>query len=104
MHVVGSLSGVVSDLGPFEGRSDGLTRRPLVDRAAGSVHQALVHCELAPGGHIDRHLHAFEEAVYVLTGTIDVTVSGAHEQLAADDFLWIEVGVPHALVNNGSSR
>jgi quercetin dioxygenase-like cupin family protein len=102
MHAVGSLSDVAPDPGAFAGKSEGLTRRPLVDRASGSVHQAVVHCELAPGGRIDRHLHAFEEALYLLAGTLAVELPGEREELAADDFLWIEVGVPHALVNDGA--
>jgi quercetin dioxygenase-like cupin family protein len=102
MHVVGSLSDVASQLGPFEGTSVGLTRRTLIDRSAGSVHQSVVHCELAPGGHIDRHLHAFEEALYILTGTLAAEVSGVREELVADEFVWIELGVPHVLVNDGA--
>jgi quercetin dioxygenase-like cupin family protein len=102
MHVVGSLSDVSPDPGPFAGRSAGLTRRPLVNRSVGSVHQDVVHCELAPGGRIDRHLHAFEEALYVLTGSLTAEVRDARERLLADEFLWIEVGVPHALVNSGT--
>jgi quercetin dioxygenase-like cupin family protein len=102
MHVAGSLSDVAPQLGAFSGHSREVTRRPLVDRAAGSPHQALVHYELSPGGEIDRHLHAFEEGLYVLSGELVVEVAGTREALAADDYLWVDVGVAHALVNEGA--
>jgi quercetin dioxygenase-like cupin family protein len=97
VHVVGSLDAVAPDEGIFAGRCTGLVRRPLVDRTTGATHHSLVHCELAPGGRIDRHLHAFEEAVYVLSGSL--TIAG--EELGADDYLWLEHGVGHALANDG---
>ena len=99
MHVKGSLANIAPALGVFAGRSEGLTRRALVDRAAGSVHQELVHHELVPGGRVDRHLHAFEESLYLLEGALEVEIAGTREELAADDYLWIEVGTSHALVN-----
>jgi quercetin dioxygenase-like cupin family protein len=101
VHVVGSLQDVAPDAGFYAGHADGLTRRPLVDRSTGSAHQAFAHGALAPHGSVDRHLHAFEEAIYVLSGVLDVDVAGSREVLSNDDFLWIEVGVPHSLANDG---
>jgi quercetin dioxygenase-like cupin family protein len=98
---VGSLGTTPVDNGVFASHSEGLARRPLVDRAAGSPHQGLSHFELAPGGRIDRHLQAFEEAFYVLAGELELEVAGAREQLEKDDYVWIEVGVGHALANHG---
>ena len=43
--------------------------------------------ELGPGGLVDRHLHAFEEALYVLAGTLTLEVGGIAEELAADDYV-----------------
>ena len=99
MHVAGRLSETTADDGPFAGRADGLTRRPLFDRARGTVHHSLVHFELEPGGHVTRHMHAYEQALYVLSGSVSVEVGGSTEQLGADDYVWIEVGVPHTLEN-----
>jgi quercetin dioxygenase-like cupin family protein len=42
-------------------------------------------------------MHAFEQALYVLSGSLAVDVAGTREELGADDFLWIEFGVPHAV-------
>src|SRR5262249_35369370 len=66
MHVRGTLAEVAGDPGRYAGHSSGHLRRSFIDRAAGSVHQEVVVGELAPGGRVDRHLHAFEEALYVL--------------------------------------
>jgi quercetin dioxygenase-like cupin family protein len=84
------------------GHNEGLSRFVLVDRSVGSVHQELTVGELAEGGRVDRHLHAFEQALYLLAGTVHVDVAGTRETLAANDYLWIEVGVPHELATPGS--
>ncbi len=39
---------------------------------------------------------------YVLSGSLSVDVGGAQEELAADDYLWIEFGVPHAVSGTGA--
>jgi quercetin dioxygenase-like cupin family protein len=103
VHVVGKLAETAVDDGPFDGgRSEGLTRRPLFDRDRGTVHHSLVHFQLEAGGRIDRHMHAFEEALYVLSGSIEVDVAGTPEHLGPDDYLWLEVGVPHAVTNTSA--
>jgi quercetin dioxygenase-like cupin family protein len=99
VHVAGKLAETAADDGPFAGRASGLTRRPLFDREQGTTHHSLVHHELAQDGHVDRHMHAFEQAIYVLTGSVAVDVAGGSEQLGEDDYLWIELGVPHAIAN-----
>jgi quercetin dioxygenase-like cupin family protein len=104
MHVVGKLAETAADGGPFAGHAAGLTRRPLFDRARGTVHHSVVHCELEPEGLVERHLHAFEQALYVLSGSLTVDVAGTREELGADDFLWIELGVPHAAASTTSAE
>ena len=97
MHIVGKLSETQVSDGLFAGRSVGLTSRALFDRTRGTIHHSVVHHELAPGGQVDRHVHAFEEAVYVLSGALAVAVGDGYEELRADDYLWVEVGVLHGL-------
>jgi quercetin dioxygenase-like cupin family protein len=94
-HLVGSLGETRADPGAFAGHAEGLTRRPLFDRSTGAVHHSLVHNELS--GTVDRHRHAFEEGIYVLSGSLTVELAGARQELGPDDYLWIELGVPHAL-------
>ncbi|MGZ4334700.1 MAG: cupin domain-containing protein [Gaiellaceae bacterium] len=101
MHTVGSLASVAPDLGVYARRAESLTRRLLVGRDVGSVHQEVVHAELSANGRIDRHLHAFEEALYVLTGSVSIELAGERETLVADDFVWIDVGVAHAVATDG---
>ena len=104
MHVVGKLAETRQTTAPFAGHGPGLTRRPLFDRDRGTVHHSVVHFELEPDGRIERHLHAFEQAVYVLSGSLAVDVAGTREELAADDYLWIELGVPHAVSSTSAAR
>ena len=104
MHVVGKLAETAADDGPFADHAAGLTRRPLFDRDRGTVHHSVVHCELEPEGRVERHLHAFEQALYVLSGSLAVDVAGTREELGADDFLWIELGVPHAVSSTSGAR
>jgi quercetin dioxygenase-like cupin family protein len=100
MHVVGSLAGTPSDEGVYAGRCKGYARRVLFGRDAGSVHQEVVVAELGPGGSVDRHLHAFEEAIYVLGGQLTFTAADAREELLADDYVFVDRGVAHALRND----
>jgi quercetin dioxygenase-like cupin family protein len=102
VHHVGRLDDTPVDNGPYEGHAEGYERRTLVDRASGSVHQAMIVAELAPGGHVDAHVHAFEEGIYVLQGALRLTVAGGEEELGADDFCFLDVGVPHAVANASS--
>jgi quercetin dioxygenase-like cupin family protein len=102
MHHRGRLTETPGDAGRYEGYSDQHVRRLLIGEQAGSVHQEVVVGELAPGGHVDRHLHAFEEALYVLGGSLTLEVAGTAEQLGSDDFVFIDRGVAHELRNEGA--
>src|SRR5581483_3419152 len=97
VHVVGSLGRVEPTAGAYGGHGEGLTRRVLFGRDAGSVHQEACICELAGGGSVARHLHAFEEAFYVLEGSLVLEVAGQTEELDADDYGFVDRGVAHAL-------
>jgi quercetin dioxygenase-like cupin family protein len=80
----------------FEGHSEGYSHVPLVDHATGSVHTGLSMNELAPGGAIHPHVHAFEEGFYVLQGEGVFTVKGSSYRLGPGDFAAVKVGTPHA--------
>src|SRR5438309_3766583 len=101
MHRRGRLTETSSDPGRYGMYSHQHSRRVLVDRGAGSVHQEMVVAELAPGGHVDRHVHAFEEALYVLGGTLTLEVADAVEELDVDDYVFIDRGVAHELHSRG---
>jgi quercetin dioxygenase-like cupin family protein len=99
MHHLGSLA----DTPAVEADGTGHTRRVLFGRDAGSVHQEVAVDELAAGGRIDLHLHAFEQVLYVLEGSVALEVAGATEELAADDFVLVGRGVAHALRNESGA-
>jgi quercetin dioxygenase-like cupin family protein len=103
MHLHGTLSDTTGSPGRYEGHSSGHLRRHLVDRAGGSLHQEVVIGELEPGGRVDRHLHAFEEAFYVLDGELVLEAAGAREQLGPDDYVFVDRGVLHALRNESDA-
>jgi quercetin dioxygenase-like cupin family protein len=104
MNHRGSLSSTPGDAGVYAGHSNGHLRRALVDRAAGSVHQEVVVAELEPGGRVDPHLHAFEEAFYILEGALTFEGAGSTEQLVPDDYVFVERGVVHALRNEADAQ
>jgi quercetin dioxygenase-like cupin family protein len=103
MNLRGRLSETAGSAGRYEGHSAGHLRKVLIDRAGGSVHQEVVIAELEPGGRVDRHLHAFEEAFYVLEGALVLEAAGATEQLGADDYVFVDRGVAHALRNDSDA-
>jgi quercetin dioxygenase-like cupin family protein len=63
------------------------------------VHQEVVVGELEPDGSVDRHVHAFEQGLYVLDGSPTLDVAGSTEELGADDYVFADRGVGHALRN-----
>lgn len=83
----------------FEGRSAGYTGDPVVDEAAGSVQMGFRVARIEAGGHVDAHVHSFEESVYVVEGSLTIdTPDGSHE-LRTGDYGLLPVGVTHALRN-----
>jgi quercetin dioxygenase-like cupin family protein len=101
MHHKGRLADTSSGAGRYTGHSEGHLRRVLVDQGAGSVHQEVVVGDLVAGGRVGRHLHAFEEAFYVLQGKLTLEVAGSTEHLDPHDYVFIDRAVAHALRNHG---
>lgn len=80
----------------YRGKSKSYRRLSLVDEQAGSVHMGLGLCELRAGGHVDTHLHSFEESFYVLEGSPVLVLDGAAWRLLPGACGLIPVGVAHA--------
>ena len=76
MYHLGRIAETTGDAGAYAGRSEGHVRKTLFGRACGSPHQEVVIAELAAGGSVAEHLHAFEEAFYVLEGELVLEVAG----------------------------
>ena len=99
----GSSRETAADDGPFAGHAAGLTRRPLFDRERGTVHHSLVHCELGPGRAGRTPPARVRAGALRPRGTLAVDVAGTSEELGPDDYLWIELGVPHAIASSEPS-
>ena len=84
--------------------SSGLAREVLVGRDQGAVHTELAVGTLAPGGWLRRHVHAFEEALYVLAGELAIEIGGVAHRLVAGDFCLMPIGTWHALANAGDEQ
>lgn len=82
-------------------RWHGLSRSVLVGAAQGAVHTELAVGSLAPGGWLARHIHSFEESLYLLAGELIVEIDGHAHRLVPGDYALMPVGVPHALGNAG---
>ena len=82
----------------------GVTRTVLLKNdVAGQTREAIqVRVDFAPGAVFPRHMHAGEELVYVLGGTLEYRLDGQPRAvLKAGDVLFIPSGKIHAVENVG---
>jgi len=98
MHFVGRVDWSFADrpLAPSPTAS-GLARAVLVGPDVGSAHTELAVGTLAPGGWIARHVHAFEEALYLLDGELILEIDRRVHRLGAGDYALIPLGTLHTL-------
>ena len=89
---------------PASDRSFRLARHVLVGPAQGAVHTELAVGALAPGGWLQRHVHSFEEALYVLEGELLLEHDGRVHRLLKGDFALNPLGMWHALANDGEEQ
>jgi quercetin dioxygenase-like cupin family protein len=87
----------------FAAHSRAYTAATLIDRATGSVHTGLSINELAPGGTIDPHVHAFEKGLYILSGEAVVSIGAASYRLGPGDYAAVKVGTPMAWRASGAA-
>jgi quercetin dioxygenase-like cupin family protein len=87
---------------PSSANMHGLARKVLVGAEHGAVHSELGVSVIQPGGWLQRHVHSFEESLYVLAGELLMELDGRAHRLIKGDFTLMPVGVWHALGNNGS--
>jgi quercetin dioxygenase-like cupin family protein len=89
---------------PTSAMSSGLARSVIVGPKQGAVHTELAVGALAPGGWLARHVHSFEEALYVLAGELVMDIGGAVHRLEPGDYAFVPIGTWHALGNGGSTQ
>ena len=70
MHYVGQVDWAFADRPVDSSTSSRLARQVLVGPDEGAVHTELAVNALAPSGWLARHVHSFEEALYVLDGEL----------------------------------
>jgi quercetin dioxygenase-like cupin family protein len=85
----------IAPVAAYEDTSVGFARCSLVDETIGSVHMGLGLCTLERG-HVDGHVHSFEESFYVLEGEPVLYLDGRGHALAPGACGVVPVGVPHA--------
>ena len=102
MHWVGRIDwSFVDSPGPTSSTVSGLARTRLIGAEQGAVHTDLVAVALLPDGWLAPHVHAFEEAIYVLEGELLLTLGTATHRLVGGDYALFPTGMRHALGNTG---
>lgn len=84
--------------------SSGLARTVIVGPAHGATHTELAVGAFRPGGWLARHVHSFEEALYVLDGELLLELDGRVHRLVGGDFALIQLGTLHTLAAPGGAR
>jgi quercetin dioxygenase-like cupin family protein len=83
----------------FEDRSDGYTRHPVVAETGGAVQMGFEVASLRPGGHVNSHVHSFEETLYVTEGELTVDTPEGSYRMIPGDYGLLPVGMTHAFRN-----
>lgn len=83
--------------------AQGLSRQVLVGPDQGAIHTELAVGGIAPGGWIQRHVHSFEEALYVLEGALLLELDGTVHALDSGDYALIPIGTWHLLANGSQA-
>ena len=103
MHFVGHVDwSFADDPVPDSDRWKGLARKVLVGPDQGAVHTELAIGALHPGGWLQRHIHSYEEALYVLDGELLLEHDGRVHRLVRGDYALNPLGMWHGLGNDGT--
>lgn len=98
MHHVGRVDWTfLDDDVPDTATASGLRRTVLIGPEQGATHTELAAGGLRPGGWICRHVHSFEEAFYVLEGSLLLEVDRHVHRLVAGDYALLPIATPHTL-------
>jgi quercetin dioxygenase-like cupin family protein len=71
----------------------------VVDEPGGSTQMGFRLARLAAGGHVDSHVHSFEESVYVISGSLAIDTPEGSYELITGDYGLLPVGMTHAFRN-----
>ncbi|MBA3877184.1 MAG: cupin domain-containing protein [Anaerolinea sp.] len=105
MHHVGRVDwSFATTPGPDSPTASGLARRVLIGPQQGAAHTELAVGAFAPGGWLARHVHSFEEALYILEGDLVIEIDQQVHRLVAGDFAIIPIGTLHTLASDAGVR
>jgi quercetin dioxygenase-like cupin family protein len=103
-HVTRIDAGAARTPKRYREHSAGFRRFDYVDRSVGSVHMGVGICLLDAGGHIEPHVHAYEESFYVLDGGVLAQIGEQAVLLGPGDYGLIPTGQRHAWRGAGRGR
>jgi quercetin dioxygenase-like cupin family protein len=83
----------------FRGRSEGYARDAVVAETGGAVQMGFEVARLRPEGHVDTHVHSFEETLYILEGELTVDTTEGSYRMMPGDYALLPVGMTHAFRN-----
>jgi quercetin dioxygenase-like cupin family protein len=104
VHYVGRVDWAFAGQPIVSSTSSGLARRILVGPEVGAVHTELALGAMSPSGWLARHVHSFEEALYVLDGQLVLELDQRVHRLVAGDYALMPIGIPHTLVTGGQQQ
>jgi quercetin dioxygenase-like cupin family protein len=103
MHYVGQVDwSLLEQPADASATASGLARSRIVGPDQGAVHTDLAVGALLPGGWIAPHVHAYEEALYVLEGELLLDLAGRVHRLRTGDYALIPTALRHALGNTSA--
>jgi quercetin dioxygenase-like cupin family protein len=92
-----------TELAPYsrghDGHATNWTSKALVNRALGAQHLEVGVTEIGPGGRSDPAEHPFEQAFFILKGSVVATLEGEQHQLVPGSVAWIGAGGVHSIHN-----
>lgn len=102
-HIVKQVANLEYEVpAEFDGRSSGYGRDDVVAEAGGAVQMGFHVARLEPGGHVETHVHSFEESLYVVEGVLTVDTPEGSHQLVAGDYALVPLGMTHGFRNTSS--
>lgn len=100
VHIVKKLGDLEFVTPPeFDARSNGYSGDNVVDEPGGSTQMGFRIARLDAGGHVDTHVHSFEESLYVVDGALTVDTPEGSFELVTGDYAILPVGTSHAFRN-----
>jgi quercetin dioxygenase-like cupin family protein len=83
----------------FNGHCVGYRRDDVVNEARGSTQMGFAVAHLESGGHVETHVHSWEESLYVIEGSLVVDTTEGGYLLQPGDYGLLPVGMSHGLRN-----